>query len=128
MASLLLVEQRVVEVAVQRMNGSAESQDRDLLAVEEPLEIRLGYGTAEERRSRSITITMRTPGSDIELAVGFLFAEGLVRDPGDIEVIRHCGSPVGALRLRNVLRVELKSEVDINTMRLNQNARYSYTL
>ena len=61
-----MIEQRVVEVAVQRMNGSAESQDRDLLAVEEPLESRLGYGTAEGRRSRSITVTMRTPGSDIE--------------------------------------------------------------
>src|SRR2546422_10857527 len=61
----LLIEQRVVEVAVQRMNGSAESQDRDLLAVEEPLESHLGYGTAEGRRSRSITVTMRTPGSAI---------------------------------------------------------------
>jgi len=45
----LLTEQRVVEVAVQRMNGCAGSQDCDLLAVEEPREIRLGYGTAEER-------------------------------------------------------------------------------
>lgn len=73
-----MAEQRIVEVAVQRMNGSAGSQDRDLLAVEESLELRLGYGTAAERRSRSITVTVRTPDSDIELAAGFLFAEGLV--------------------------------------------------
>jgi hypothetical protein len=66
-----LIEQRVVEVAVQRRNGSAESQDRDLLAIEEPLESRLGYGTAEGRRSRRITVTMRTPGSDSE-RLGFL--------------------------------------------------------
>ena len=116
-----MIEQRVVEVAVQRMNGSAGSQDRDLLAVEEPLELRLGYGTAQRRRSRSITVTMRTPGSDIELAAGFLFAEGLVHCPGDIEIIQHCGPPAGPLRLRNVLRVELKSEVDVNSTRLERN-------
>ena len=92
----LLVEQRVVEVAVQRMNGSAGSQDRDLLAVEEPLAIRLGYGTAEGRMSRSVTVTMRTPGSDIELAAGFLFAEGLVRHSENIEIIQHCGPPAGS--------------------------------
>ena len=116
-----MIEQRVVEVAVQRMNGSAGSQDRDLLAVEEPLELRLGYGTAERRRSRSITVTMRTPGSDIELAAGFLFAEGLVQYPGDIEIIQHCGPPAGPLRLRNVLRVELQSAVDVNSTRLERN-------
>ena len=116
-----MVEQRVVEVAVQRMNGSARSQDRDLLAIEEPLELRLGYGTAQRRRSRSITVTMRTPGSDIELAAGFLFAEGLVQYPGDIEIIQHCGPPAGPLRLRNVVRVELQSEVDVDSTRLERN-------
>src|SRR2546427_13027477 len=115
-----LTEQRVVEVAVQRMNGSAGSQDHDLLAVEEPLELRLGYGTTGERKSRSITVTMRTPGSDIELTAGFLFAEGLVQCPGDIELIQHCGPPAGPLRLQNVLRVELKSEVDVNATRLER--------
>jgi len=119
MERALLTEQRVVEVAVQRMNGSAGSQDRDLLAVEEPLEIRLRYGTAEERRSRSITVSMRTPGSDIELAAGFLFAEGLIHCPGDIAIIQHCGPPAGPLRLRNFLRVELKAEVDINSTRVS---------
>ena len=116
-----MVEQRVIEIAVQRMNGSAGSQDRDLLAVEEPLEIRLGYGTAEERRSKSLTVTMRTPGSDIELAAGFLFAEGLVQHPGDIAIIQHCGPPAGPLRLRNVVRVELKSAVDVDSTRLERN-------
>jgi FdhD protein len=117
----LLVEQRVVEVAVQRMNGAAGSQDRDLLAVEEPLEIRLRYGTAEERRSRSITVTMRTPGSDIELAAGFLFAEGLVQCSGDIEIIQHCGPPAGPLQLQNVVRVELQPEIDVDATRLERN-------
>lgn len=63
----------IVSVPVQRA-GSRESKhaesDQDLLAVEEPLQIRLG--------GRDLAITMRTPGNDEELAVGFLFTEGLL--------------------------------------------------
>jgi hypothetical protein len=66
-----------------------------MLAVEEPLEIRLEYGAGRARTRRSITVTMRTPGSDVELAVGFLFAEGLVRRPEDIEGAASCGLPAG---------------------------------
>ena len=62
-----MTEQRVVEVAVQRIARTTGSHDRDLLAVEEPLEIRLEYGPRRARTRRSITVTMRTPGSDVEL-------------------------------------------------------------
>ena len=47
----------------------------DLVVVEEPMEIRLGYGSMNNRIEESIAITMRTPGNDFELAVGFLFSE-----------------------------------------------------
>ena len=53
------IDQRVVEVAVQRIAGSARSRGRDLLAVEEPLEIRLDYGAGAARTRRSVTVTMR---------------------------------------------------------------------
>ncbi|MDT5048054.1 MAG: FdhD protein, partial [Mycobacterium sp.] len=54
----------------------------EIVAVEEPLEIRVN-GTA-------ITVTMRTPGSDVELAQGFLMTEGLIRHRSDIHSIRYC--------------------------------------
>src|SRR3989449_7211268 len=91
-------EQRVVEVSVQRIDGTASSGGRDVLAVEEPLEIRLDYGAGAGRTRRSITVTMRTPGCDVELAVGFLFAEGLVRRREDIERAESCGPPAGSAR------------------------------
>ena len=62
----------VVPVPIGRVEGFAASHANDLLAVEEALEIRLG--------NRSLTITMRTPGNDFELAAGFLHAEGMIRD------------------------------------------------
>jgi FdhD protein len=52
--------------------------------VEEPLGIQLGYGTADARHIKSISVTMRTPGHDFELAAGFLMTEGVVRDSADI--------------------------------------------
>ena len=59
----------------------------DLLAVEEPLEIQLGYERRGWRVHKSVSITMRTPGADAELAAGFLFTEGIVTDAAQIEAI-----------------------------------------
>jgi len=68
-------------MAIRRLQGSAESEDYDYLAAEEPLEIRVeGY---------SIAVVMRTPGEDRELAAGFLVTEGLVHAIGDVVDITH---------------------------------------
>ncbi len=116
-----VLEQRVVDMAVERWSGSDVLYDQDLLAVEEALEIRLVYGVAHQRTRKTISVTMRTPGNDLDLAVGFLFAEGLVRCPEDVRGMQHCGPPAGSLRLRNVVRVELRPEAKIDTTRLERN-------
>ncbi|WP_222856522.1 formate dehydrogenase accessory sulfurtransferase FdhD, partial [Microbacterium trichothecenolyticum] len=57
----------------------------DTLAVEEPLEIRVA--------GEPLTVTMRTPGHDIELAAGFLVSEGVISAPADLRSAIHCGGP-----------------------------------
>lgn len=57
----------------------------DQVAIEAPLEIRIRYGTAQERKQTSIAITMRTPGDDKELAMGFLFTEGLIQSKEEVQ-------------------------------------------
>lgn len=80
--------------------GREKSEDLDLVAVEEPLEIRVG--------DKPIAVTMRTPGDDFELAAGFLFTENIVQERATIEGIRHWGSPnVVRVALREGARVEL---------------------
>ena len=56
----------------------------DSLAVEEPLELRIAFGPAKDRRRMVLTVTMRTPGHDRELALGHLAVEGIIRQPEDV--------------------------------------------
>jgi FdhD protein len=92
--------------------------------VEEPLEIRLAFSTPDGRATRSISITMRTPGNDRELAAGFLFGESIVREASDILSIEFCGSPAPDSGNRNVVRVELAPDVEVDLGRLQ---RHFYT-
>src|SRR5271169_5445953 len=82
----------LLNVTVERVTGLISHPAEETLAVEEPLEIQLGYGQAGNRAVKSISVTMRTPGYDFELAAGFLMTEGVVRDVNDIERIAYAGT------------------------------------
>lgn len=62
----------------------ASNAAEDLLAVEQPLEIRIVYGDENNRQQKNISVTMCTPGHDAELATGFLFTEGIISGKQDI--------------------------------------------
>lgn len=121
---ITVVKQSIIEVPTQKVNGVCAVAQRDLLAVEEPLEIRLGFALDGRRTHKSISITMRTPGDDFELAAGFLFTEGIIHSHEQIERIHHCGPTVGKNGSRNVVRIELRSGVEIDFKRLE---RHFYT-
>lgn len=89
----------------------------DVVAVEEPMEIRVVSGPVERRKGKSISITMRTPGSDPELAIGFLFAEGIVRSRAQVASVEHCGPTADAHEEANTVRVELVPGVEFDAKR-----------
>ncbi|MEQ9412835.1 MAG: formate dehydrogenase accessory sulfurtransferase FdhD, partial [Cyclobacteriaceae bacterium] len=68
----------VKPVEITKVSADGSKVTPDLMAVEEPLEIRIGYGALGERQQKSLSVTMRTPGHDYELATGFLFTEGII--------------------------------------------------
>src|SRR4051794_37501309 len=78
-------EVMTVPVRVDAVRGTAVESRTDLLAIEEPLEIRVVFGPRARREQKALAVTMRTPGHDAELAAGFLHGEGLLTDPDDIE-------------------------------------------
>jgi FdhD protein len=71
-------------VPVRRLSGDQLRDDTDLVAVEEPLEIRIAFADAAGVAPESLVVTMRTPGHDEELARGFLFCEGLIETGEDV--------------------------------------------
>ena len=92
----------------------------DLVAVEEPLEIRIAFGSADQRRSKSLAITMRTPGNDIELATGFLLSENVIQSASQIQRSEHVGpSPENGTH-GNTLIVDLDPSVDFTIERLQR--------
>jgi len=92
----------VAQIVIKKVNPAGIHDTDDMLAAEEPLEIRLAYGPTDMRVQKSISVTMRTPGNDFELATGFLYTEGIIRSAGEIISIKHCN---GANE--NVVHVEL---------------------
>ena len=91
---------------VQVVQDGRSTSRPDYLATEEPLEIRLVAGG----RRRTVAVTMRTPGADVELAVGFLFSEGVVAGR-DVRRVTYCTDPDldGAQRY-NIVNVELAGD------------------
>lgn len=80
----------VTRTAIKKVSAGTITDADDLLAAEEPLEIRLEYTDAGKRVQKNISVTMRTPGNDFELAVGFLYTEGIIKSVDDITSVHYC--------------------------------------
>jgi len=101
-----------------RVQGDRVAPDRDKVAVEEPLEIQIGFERKGVAAIRSISVTMRTPGNDEELATGFLFGEGLLNRRSELARIeRNEGSS-------NQVRIHLAAGVRFDLKHLE---RHFYT-
>ncbi len=121
------------EWVIRKFQDRGSSSGSDQLAVEEPLEIRVTHGPVAGRTTQPVAITMRTPTiagghadrravpHDFELAIGFLFSEGIVRSPRDIERVLFCGPETPPFGLHNVVRVELSPDAAFDAGRLQRN-------
>jgi FdhD protein len=115
----------VRHVEIRRVVDSAEAAaTADVVAAEEPLGIRLGYSRADgSRAEEDVSITMRTPGYDADLAVGFLFTEGIIHSHSEVQGVVPRGEP-DLNGLINSVRVDLVPGVKVDFKRLE---RHFYT-
>ncbi len=106
----------VAHVPVKRVKEANISDADDMLAVEEPMEIRLGYTAAGKPVQKSISVTMRTPGNDFELAAGFLYTEGIIRSVADVISVKYANE-----QKEQVVLVNLKDTVIPDISKLERN-------
>lgn len=107
------------ETRVQSISANDFSAEEiDNLAVEEPLEIRLGFSENDKFTHRAVSITMRTPADDFALAAGFLFTEGILKSKNQIAAIKHCGKFPNN---QNTVRIDLKPDSSVNLKKLERN-------
>ncbi len=108
----------IADVEVLRVGPAGAEPAADVVAVEEPLEVRVDGET--------VAVTMRTPGADADLALGFLLAEGLVASAADVGSIAHCGRP-GEEGYGNVIDARSAGGHRIDPERLLEGRRWSTT-
>jgi FdhD protein len=108
-----------LQVSIVKIAGDSVRSVPDLLAIEEPLEIRLAFGD----KVQNLAVTMRTPGHDADLALGFLFTEGIIAGAQDVKAVEHVFLPCSENR-QNTILVTLKEGVVPN---LRQAERNFYT-
>ncbi|HEY5477864.1 MAG TPA: formate dehydrogenase accessory sulfurtransferase FdhD [Tepidiformaceae bacterium] len=107
-----------LSLTVDRFRDGAWTRDPDPIAVEAPLELRISSGSG----ARPITITMRTPGNDFELAAGFLYSEGIVAGPDDIVDVRHSDDVmISEDDRQNTVVVTLRAGLVFDLKRMDRN-------
>jgi formate dehydrogenase assembly factor FdhD len=93
------------QVSIVKITGNSVKSVPDWLAVEEPLEIRLAYsaGAPATGRVQNLAVTMRTPGQDADLALGFLFTEGIIAGAEDVIAVEYIFLPCTENRQNTIL-------------------------
>ncbi len=105
----------IKEVTIIRNKNRELNEIQDVVAIEEPLEIQLEIGSEDQREVHPLSVTMRTPGNDEELAVGFLFTEGLVHS------VKNFAIPISFQQGENSILVRLNPGFDVNLSKLKRN-------
>jgi FdhD protein len=116
----MYMEKSCVQLPIIKITGETAESVPDFLAIEEPLEIRIGYGSAPDRSTQNLAVTMRTPGDDESLALGFLFTEGIIPDPHSVDRIEHIFTACAEDK-QNVIQVTLKDGVVPNLTMAQRN-------
>ncbi len=107
-------------ISLLRISATKRDEVVDSLAIEEPLEIRLVHTSGGKQHQRTIAITMRTPGQDVELAIGFLFNEGILSHRDEVRAAAHV-RPEHGCRAQNRVQVELHDHVAVKLESLERN-------
>src|SRR6185436_5758886 len=116
MVEAVPLRRNVSRVRALAVHDGVASERPDVLAAEEPMEIRV---EGARQPAVSVAVTMRTPGGDFELAAGFLYTEGLIDGAGDVRRVSYCEDLAPDEQHYNVVTVELARPFDADALSRN---------
>lgn len=114
----------IASLSIQKADNEGMREAEDVVAVEEPLEIRLVYGPETARIEQSVSVTMRTPGHDAQLAIGFLFTEGIIHETHSILFVKQDAPVTEQSMSGNAISISLDPRIKLDLGKLN---RHFYT-
>ncbi|ROH97713.1 formate dehydrogenase accessory sulfurtransferase FdhD [Chryseobacterium daecheongense] len=120
MKTNLLSSKSVKQIEIIKVKESNSFPYTDDISVEEPLEIRVSYSAEGKKESKNISVTMRTPGNDAELAAGFLFTEGIISNREQIKEI-YSPQEECSRNSENIVIVELTEGIVPKLMKADRN-------
>ncbi|ROI05096.1 formate dehydrogenase accessory sulfurtransferase FdhD [Chryseobacterium sp. G0240] len=120
MKTNILKSKSVRQLEIVRVKNHDRFVCTDDISIEEPLEIRISYGFGEQKENKNISVTMRTPGNDTELAVGFLFTEGIISGYHQIQKAEHPEADCSRNR-ENIIKVTLAEDFVPQLMKADRN-------
>ena len=115
-----LQENSLQSIEIEKIKDNEKFSFEDVLAVEEPLEIRIRFGNEKHRQTKNISVTMRTPGNDEDLAIGFLFTEGILQKSSQILQTEHA-KMLCATSSENTITVETAHDFVPNLQQADRN-------
>ena len=113
------MKQSITNYHIKKVNATDAFTADDGLATEEPLEVKLQHGPSSAPVEKSVSITMRTPGNDAELAIGFLFTEGIISNYSHVKSVQHV-----PFSDDNIIKIQLDENINLNLGKLE---RHFYT-
>ena len=103
-----------------KFNSNKFQNFEDLVSIEEPLEISLKFKEKDNWLTKILSITMRTPGDDLDLVRGFLFNEQIIQNLNEIENIESVGEKVGQYKIQNKILITLNNSKNINISKIKR--------
>ena len=110
-----------IKYKVSKLKDNNAKEIKDSVSVEEPLEMSLRFKVNEDWKEENLSITMRTPGQDEDLIVGFLFNERIVENFSDIEKIEKQGDEVGDYSIQNKIVATINNNKNVDIGKLKRN-------
>ena len=105
-------------ITILQNDQGATEEITDQVTVEEPLEFSIAFGPQSSREIKNIAITMRTPGNDFELVLGFLYSEGIIKNKSDVQSIRRMDNLEDQSNTENTVLVELDETLSVDPQKI----------